>query len=469
MAGTPFLSIPFAEGGLPPQSIWKTSDQYTTPTELYFTIKSERIVLQGHPYFQSTDVPFVSPQQWRVFKLQLPEPNNFNISQQGAALTDVKYIWQLKGFKINREGPIRAGCELNKNFDPKTIPLTDPDKLVYDVPAQQHIVVGCQPCKGIHYEPHGFTNQAVPYLTSHDTEIEDGDLSPSGFGNLDINPFLTASQVPKLCTENFFPITMLSNPGNPCKAISDINMDEEETGDRNFIHIHREQSYSREFIISNQKDREEPPQFASSFSATWNIPSGSVLSSLNDIFGKRYWINRGEHQNNCLAWNDEFYFTVLDNTRGWNFVFPTAGSSDVLPKIAVRHVEVFQIEAVVRLVKVQLEAELIQYLYRMNKDLLNKWGYGWTRRGLPASEYHSGYQMGPNVQPEEDDEEAPEFKALSIDFTGRVHSDLGKTDIGRHYKTYLESEVFTGKAAPVTGAAKGVPRARAKVPAKRKK
>lgn len=467
MSGTPSLTIPFAEGGLPPQNIWKTSDQYTTGTDLYFTIKSERIVLQGHPYFGSSDVPFVSPQQWRVFKLQMPEPNNFNISQQGTALSDVKYIWQLKGFKINREGPIRAGCELNKNFDPKTVPQTDPDKLVYDVPATQHIVVGCRPCLGVHYVPHGFTNDATPYLTAVDSEIQDGELSPSGFGPLDIDPMVTWTGTPKLPVDCFFPVTMLNNPKNPCKSISDINMDEEETGDRNFIHIHREQSYSKEFIISNQKDREEPTRYKEAFSATWNIPSGSVLSSLNDIFNKRYWINRGEHQNNCLAWNDEFFFTVLDNTRGWNFVFPTTGTSDVLPKMAIRHMEVFQIEAVVRLVKVKLEAQLIQYLYRMNKDLLNKWGYGWTRNNLPTSHYQSGFQMGPMIEEESPEEEEEVFRALAIDFTGRVHNDLGKTDVGRHYRQYLASEEFTGCSQLVNN--KPAPKPRAKVAAKRKK
>lgn len=477
MAGIFPLSVPYAEGGLPPAKILKTSDEYTKPTDWYFTIKSQKVALQGHPFFAVKDsttstvkVPWVSPQQYRVMELHLPCPNNFSISQNFSALQDEKFIWQLKGFRINREGVLRAGVESNKKFDLAAVVLESESvelfnevnetskKLVFDPPAAQHIVVGCKPTLGVHYDFTQIEASQTPLLKPVQTEIRDGDLSPMGFGNININTLKAQNEeededLNQTKRENFFPSTMVYNPEIPCKMISDIDMTMEETGDRNFIHIHREQSYSKEYMESGKTDYEQGGKDI--FSTYWNLPSGSVISSLNDIFNKNYWLNKGEHQNNCLAWDDIFFFTVMDNTRGGSIVFP------VQDKICIRHIEIYQLEVVVRLVKVKLEAELIQYLYRINRNLLTKWGYGWNVfQGTQGS--GSSFSIGPIEEKpleEENEEELVISANIKVDFNGEVHSDLRKTLLGTEFHAHLKKiqDSFQASLPRPRGPAKKMP------------
>ena len=65
------------------------TDEYIIPTDLYFHANSERLLTVGHPYFDvlssvdnSIQVPKVSGNQYRVFRLKLPDPNKFALIDQ---------------------------------------------------------------------------------------------------------------------------------------------------------------------------------------------------------------------------------------------------------------------------------------------------------------------------------------------------------------------------------------------------
>lgn len=474
MAGLPPLSISYVEGGLPPQHLWKTSDEYTKATDMYFTIRSQKIVLQGQPYcpIDASGTPFVSPNQWRVLCCALPDPNNFSISQQGAALSDRKYIWQLKGFRINREGELGSSIEQNAKFDPEWNDSTPAQpqnarNLTYTPPLQQTICVGCRPALGSTWVPQNFSSDDENKdFVERITEINDGDLIQVGFGNVDIQPMIDAAKELRIFPERYYPAIMVLNPDKKTKNLSDIAMQMEDTGDRDFIIIRREQCFSQQIVTSRTGDFEHGAgSNADIFDPNWSIPSGSVISSLNDIFNKTYWMNRAEHQNNCLAWDEKFYFTFCDNFRGRAKVFPISDLSEKkIPKLAMRYTYVFQVEAIVRLVEVKLEAELIQYLYRINRNLLNKWGYGWTSYPAPGVAGTNGngtFRLGAPKH-EEIEEEKEEITCLYVDMSGAVSSDMGSTQVGRHFKQ-LQGKSLVNKLPVVKP--KAVPKSRA---AKRK-
>lgn len=446
MAGIVPLSVPYVEGGLPPQNIWKTSDSYTTPTDMYFTIRSQKIISQGHPYWGNDTMPLNSPNQWRVMCLDLPDPNSFNIAQEGIALKSKKYLWQLKGFRINMDGEIGNSVETNVHFDPE-YDTSDPPvaknftNLSYTPPLQQTICVGCRPAYGVYFTPRDFDNGNEADFIPEVKEIHDGDLIPVGFGNVNINPLLESGKKQYLNGKDYYPAIMALNPQNIPKVLAEIDMAMEDTGDRDFIIVKREQVFSQSIVQSKRPNQDRPPDAEDwLYKANWSIPSGSVISSLNDIYNKTYWVNRGEHQNNCLAWDDKFYFTFCDNYRARSFVLPVwnqAGDVDKGPKLALRYIRQFQVEAIVRLVEVTLEAELIQYLYRINRQLVEKWGYGWSSFKNPSN---STFFQNHVKNEEEEYSREPEVNCLYFDMTGHVSSDMGSTKIGRHFKSIMSPE-----------------------------
>lgn len=76
---------------LPPQKpvakVYNTDD-YVQKTGYYFHASTDRLLLVGHPYYDVYDsineekllVPKVSANQYRVLRLELPDPNKFAIA-----------------------------------------------------------------------------------------------------------------------------------------------------------------------------------------------------------------------------------------------------------------------------------------------------------------------------------------------------------------------------------------------------
>ena len=105
---------------LPPQKpVAKvlSTDDYIVKTDLYFHASTDRLLTVGHPYFdilsanqQNIDVPKVSGNQYRVFRLQLPDPNQFALIDKTLYNPEhERLVWRLSGIEIDRGGPLGIG------------------------------------------------------------------------------------------------------------------------------------------------------------------------------------------------------------------------------------------------------------------------------------------------------------------------------------------------------------------------
>lgn len=465
MSGNIHLTVPYIEGGVPGQNILKSSDSYTRETGVVFAIESEEIILQGNPRDQQllTDpkIPLLNPNEYRVFRNKLPEPNAFGVLEQYVSLKEKKYLWKLKGIRINRNGEQQKLAEGNPKFDKFTKSDADEETssvLVYDPPLKQKIILGCKPCLGYYFPVLNITPKAEPVCEMDCSgcpccreclpekepgtagadaekpillgrpmvvEIMDGDMADIGFGNIDVS---------NLVRKDLFPQIMGIRQNSPCKSIAKIEMKKENTGDRDFFIFERDQSHLKEMFFSANMQTD----VGNEGYPLWSIPDGSTTSSLNDLMNRTIWLNKAEGANNCLAWDDEFYFTVLDNTRGQSIILNKKEEGTKSVSLVTRHVQIYQIEAIVELVEVTLEAELLQYIYRINRNLMNKWGYGIDRATHALSPHYPPFNNLDLKTKEPDEEEVP-FRAIDINFNGstnhQMHNmeNLHKTLIGQHY------------------------------------
>lgn len=455
MAGNIHLTVPFIEGGVPGSNILKSSDSYTRDTGVIFAIESEEIILQGSPRAKSDDtepkMPILNPNEYRVFRNKLPEPNAFGILEQYVSLKEKKYLWKLRGVRINRNGPQLKLPEYNLQFDKFGSNAAKVSQLLYDPPLNQKIILGCKPCLGYHFPVLNIPDNEVhvcemdcancPCCCEDDppvkaaaeppvmlgkpiiTEIMDGDMSDIGFGTIDMRNKVRA---------DLFPTIMFLRSDSPCKEIAKIEMKKEMTGDRDFFIFERSQSHTKEIFPSNSTAANVVGP------AIFGIPDGSVVSSLNDLMNRTIWLNKAEGANNCLAWDDEFYITVLDNTRGGSVILNKTKPDDFTTgTLVTRAVQIYQIECIVELVEVSLEAELLQYMYRINRNLMNKWGYGIDRATHPQSQNYPFNNL--DIKTEDPGDDSIPFKTIDINFNGstnhKIHSteNIQKTLIGQHY------------------------------------
>ncbi|QXT57756.1 L1 [Rhinella marina papillomavirus 1] len=409
MAGIPSLGIQLVEGGIPPQKLLKTSDAYTTSTDFWFTVQSKIVTLQGNPFeeFKQDDktVPFVSPLQFRVVKLNLPDPNSMSIQGMSQSLNSRRFFWQLKGFSIHRQQPRAHPYTSRVKWDSGT--AVEDFNLVFDPPTRQFIIIGAKPALGTYFE---WDNAKAGVLIKKVSEIEDGDLVDVGFGTLKV-PDQYKSQFPNIMSKA------------QTKDIALLDMLEEETGDRLFTFLDREQSFAKTFEATKLQSGETKEEYE----CAWTIPSGGLVSSLNDIFNKSFWINKSGHENNCVAWDNSFFFTFCDTTRGQIYSLPNSDGTGAL----MRFVSEFQIEAVVRLVSVTLESQFLQYINRINKGLLSKWGFGFSDDSkMPQRSYILEPKMDTSEE-EEEQEVIHQHKHLILEISGEVHENVEHTCCGR--------------------------------------
>lgn len=449
----------------------QNTDEYVQPTSFFCHASTERLLTVGHPFFEiikdeKVTVPKVSGNQYRVFRLKLPDPNKFALTQKDLYNPDrERLVWRLRGLEIGRGGPLGIGTTghplLNKLGDtenPNKIqnPTNDNRQNVSIDPKQtQMFIVGCAPCTGEHWDvakPCGDINAGdCPPIQLVNSTIEDGDMCDIGFGAMNFKALQDdRSGVP------------LDIVDSACKWPDFLRMTNEIYGDRLFFFGRREQVYARHYFLRSGTVGEPIPanndnvsnffwkpaanqdQKADASHIYFGTPSGSLVSSDGQLFNRPFWLQRAQGNNNGICWNNDLFITLVDNTRNVNFTInkKEAQLDDFAAtnfKQYLRHVEQYEISCIFQVCKVPLDADVLAHLNVMNPDILEDWNLGFIPPpNVPIQdEYRFINSLATRCPdqnpPREREDPYKDLTFWTVDLTERFSQELDQYPLGRKY------------------------------------
>ncbi|UXR08074.1 MAG: L1 protein [Varecia variegata papillomavirus 1] len=496
---------------LPPQTPVArvlSTDDYVQGTSLFYHARTERLMTVGHPYFEIKDgdkvtVPKVSSCQYRAFRLLLPDPNRF-------ALTDTsiydpereRLVWQLKGLEIGRGGPLGIGTsghpyfnKLNDTENPNKYFKASTDNrqnVSFDPKQSQLFVVGCVPCLGAHWDvakpcaTDAVVQGTCPPIQLVNSVIEDGNMGDVGLGAMN---FLSMQK-----DHAGAPLDLVTTTS---KYPDFLKMGHDVYGDALFFFGKREQMYTRhyfcragsmgdpipngaepsDYFISPANDQE---QGTISSSVYFGTPSGSMVTSDSQLFNRPYWLQRAQGTNNGICWGNQLFVTVLDTTRGTNFTLsvsteetPPATYDNNKFKHYTRHVEEYDMSLVFRLCKVPLTADILAHINVMNPSILEQWQLGFVP--APNNNIEDSYRYLSSLATKCPDQVAPTepedpYKNLNfwtVDLTDKFSQDLDQFPLGRRFlfqtglaRTSTKRRKVTVTSGATTTTTKGTKRKR---------
>lgn len=468
----------------PPRPVARVlnTDEYVKPTSIYFHAQTERLLLVGHPLYDVADptdpnkitVPKVSGNQYRVLRMQLPDPNKMAFVDKGIYNPDHERLaWRLAGLEIDRGGPLGIGASghplYNKYVDTEN-PTTYPNQLEdgkdyrvdlsFDPKQVQMFIVGCEPATGLHWDAKTCTpnlpNGSCPPLELVHSVIQDGEMCDIGLGAMNF----AALQQDRASA----PMDIVAET---CKWPDFNSMSKDIYGNSVFFYGVREQLYARHFYIPaagvgdalpdnnfywtpNRNDNQEHGEVAPYVYGV--IPSGSLNTSDAQLFNKPYWVQRAQGNNNAVCWNNNLFLTIVDNTRNNNFIV-TVYKEGAVPenynykqndfKAYLRHAEEYEVELVLQLVKIPLTPDTLAHLQVMNPSILKNWQLGFVPpppSGL-EDEYRYIRSMATFCTPDtntsnKDTEEEDPYKNYTfwnIDLSDKFSTELSQTALGRRF------------------------------------
>lgn len=455
---------------LPPTPVQRilSTDEFVARTNIYYYASSDRLLTVGNPYYPVVDgdtvkVPKVSPNQYRVFRCKLPDPNRFAFGDKSVFDPEKERLaWAVRGVEIGRGQPLGIGVtghplfnryedvENPSKYNPT--PSTDNRQNVgFDPKQTQMFIIGCTPVMGQYWTRASVcVNQVVkkgdcPPIQRMSSPIEDGDMGDIGFGNMDFRYLQeNKSEVP------------LEVVDSVCKYPDYLGMTKETHGNSCFFYARREQLYSRHFFNRAGQQGEGVPESLykkgkagqtqetlglATYSTT---PSGSLVSSDAVLFNRPYWLERAQGQNNGILWNNDLFVTVLDNTRGTHFSIAIEATQETEYgasnyKQYTRHVEEFELEFVFQLVKVKLTTEVLQYLHTMDSTILQNWDLtiGPPNDGSLADRYRFIESLATkcpsSVEPSKPKDPYEGHIFWNVDLTEKLTADLDQFSLGRKF------------------------------------
>lgn len=464
----------------------QSTDEYIQRTNIFYHAYSDRLLTVGHPYYNVynndgtvLEVPKVSGNQHRVFRLKLPDPNRFALADMSVYNPEKeRLVWGCRGVEIGRGQPLGVGTSghplFNKVNDTEN-PLTyrtqafstdDRQNTSFDPKQIQMFIIGCAPCIGEHWDVGercaGANNEngRCPPIKLVNSVIQDGDMADIGYGNLNF----------RTLQENRSDVS-LDIVNETCKYPDFLKMQNDIYGDSCFFFARREQCYARHFFVRGGKAGDDIPGAqidAGTYKNDFYIPgasgqtqknignsmyfptvSGSLVSSDAQLFNRPFWLQRAQGHNNGICWANQLFITVVDNTRNTNFsisVYSEAGKvKDITDYDAnkfreyQRHVEEYEISLILQLCKIPLKADVLAQINAMNPSLLEEWQLGFVP--APDNPLQSTYRYidslatpCPDKVPtkEKEDPYAP-FTFWNVDLTERLSLELDQYSLGRKF------------------------------------
>ncbi|AKE50907.1 L1 [Trichechus manatus latirostris papillomavirus 4] len=459
---------------LPPAAVTKIrpTDAYVIRTSVYYHAQSERLLTVGHPYYPikkspDVDVPKVSPHQYRVFRVKLPDPNRLALTDKTLFNPDKeRLVWACRGIEVGRGQPLGVSLSGHPLFNrfadtensAKYIDSKGRDNrqnISFDCKQTQLLMVGCRPAIGEYWDkvdgckppPAG----ACPALELQNAYIQDGDMGDIGFGAMNFSSLqVSKSDVPLDLVDSI------------SKYPDFLKMANDSYGDNSFFHIRREQMYQRHFFSRPGNMGEPIPEglyvkaalgeqqhnnFAKASSVYFGTPSGSLVTSEAQIFNRPYWLQRAQGPNNGIAWHEQLFITVLDNTRGTNFTVTVSTAEPQNPEqysednynVYSRHVEEYEVSMILQLCKVPLIPEVLTHIHTMDPRILDNWNLGVNPPAatLLEDQYRflssSATKCPVPAEKEPDPDPYAQFTFWQLDFTERISPELDQFPLGRKF------------------------------------
>ncbi|AKE50901.1 L1 [Trichechus manatus latirostris papillomavirus 3] len=459
---------------LPPAAVTKIrpTDSYITRTSVFYHAQSERLLTVGHPYYatkrdSNVDVPKVSPHQYRVFRIRLPDPNRLALADTSLFNPEKeRLVWGCRGLEVGRGQPLGVALSgnplLNRFTDTENPSKYSEQKssdnrqnVSFDAKQTQLIMLGCKPAIGEHWKrakqacpevPEG----GCPPLELQNSHIEDGDMGDIGFGAMDFGDLQASkSEVPLDIVDSI------------CKYPDFLKMANDTYGDFSFFFIRREQMYQRHFFsragkmgdpvpgpLTQPPEESQQPQNNISSSVYFGTPSGSLVTSESQIFNRPYWLQRAQGPNNGIAWHNQLFITVMDNTRGTNFTVtvPSANSDSQPGKykqdkytVYTRHVEEYELSLILQLCKVPLNPEVLTHIHAMDQSILDEWNLGVNPPAATILEdqyrfiQSTATKCPPVPDPQTDPDPYTLLSFWTLDFTDRISPELDQFPLGRKF------------------------------------
>lgn len=456
---------------LPPASVAKvvSTDQIITRTSYFYHASTSRLLTVGHPYFPIKDtsgtviVPKVSPNQYRVFRLMLPDPNKFGLPDTSLYDPDKeRLVWCCVGVEVSRGQPLGVGLSGSPLFNRledtenttkynQNVGTDNRQNISVDNKQTQLFILGCVPPTGEHWDK-GLTctTQSVktgdcPPLELLNTVIQDGDMVDTGFGAMNF----------RLLQENKSD-TPLDIAQEICKYPDYLRMAAEPHGNQLFFFVRREQMFARHFfcragtigdpipddmLLPAASDQNQNKVGSSIYYAT---PSGSLVSTDGQIFNRPFWLQRAQGHNNGVCWENQLFVTVVDNTRGTNLTLSVASATEATYKSTnfkqyLRHCEEYDIQLILQLCKVKLTPDNMAYIHAMNPDILDSWNLGFNPP--PSASLEDTYRYLTNlatrcpdrVQPKEKVDPYDKLTFWTVDLSDKVSPELDQFPLGRKF------------------------------------
>lgn len=472
------------------------TSEFVKPTNIYFHAQTERLLLVGHPYYDiyktgdpnTITVPKVSGNQYRVLRLKLPDPNQFALIDQGLYNPDhERLVWRLQGIQVGREGPLGIGATGNPLFNrfidtenPSSYPPQTDDNKDYRVdmsmdPKQvQLFIVGCQPPTGLHWDIVECSERQkgdCPPLQMLHTTIQDGQMCDIGYGACN---FATMQE-----DRSSVPIDISTEI---CKWPDFNKMANDVYGNQLFFFGSREQLYSRHFYAGAGVAGDPLPEgrdFYRSLDTTNNddrrylgphgyqvTPSGSLLSTDSQMFNKPFWLQKAQGNNDGIAWNNDLFVTIVDNTHNTNMLLTVyKGNEEALNeqyqyknsdfKYYLRHAEGYEVNLILQLMRVPLKPDTLAHLQVMDPNILKGWQLGFVPpppQGL-EDEYRymrslATFCTADGNTPKDTETEDP-YKGLyfwEIDMSDKFSTELSQFQLGRRF--LYQFGIVNGSSSP---------------------
>lgn len=473
----------------PPKPVAKvmSTDEYVTPTSIYYHGGSERLVTVGHPYYPilSTDdnkvlVPNVSGNQYRVFRVMFPDPNKFALADPNIYNPETeRLVWRLQGLQIGRGGPLGVGTTGNPLYNkfkdtenPNTYNTSTADErqnVSIDPKQTQLFIVGCVPCTGEHWDAAkpcadaNFQKGDCPPLELKTTIIEDGQMCDIGYGAMNF----------KVLQEDKSGVP-LEISQKTCKWPDFLRMENDKYGDAMFFYGKREQLYCRHFFTRQGTNGEEipkdlylpggsSPKDKPSLVNYNGTPSGSLVTSDSQLFNRPFWLQNAQGKNNGVLWGNQMFLTVVDNTRNYNFTI-SQGTQELQSfdpqntKQYLRHTEEYEVSCILQLCIVKLEGDVLAHINAMNPDILEDWNLGFVPAPQTGIETAYRYLTSkatrcPDSEPEKRKEDPyAGMNFWQVNLQERLSNELDQFPLGRKflYQTGLKQRSTRAKVTKRT-------------------